>query len=355
MSEALRKAIDIVNHYLQDKDKGVNDVFKFVIDSFSLYLINAENENVVGFSEKILRDSIIDILTPDTTDNSSEPEVMAQIPVSSIEYDTPMQRKRRGSVTASGNPFAMLVDYPKPESVSLMLQEILANTRLVAGTMDAQQMKRLVSTMYMQNVKKGDRLISQGEYGKTMYLIESGEFQIMQNGRLKATLRKNSLFGEISLLYSCPRTASVVCTIDATVWVVTSDAYTAILMVDQRRNREFISKTLERSKTYMALSPEDKNKVLYQTHLMQFAKGDLIDVSDAGVFLVLSPEIPMSEEALESPKNNEVTHATLEEGWIIQKGAIVCGTCVSVLFVPDYIYPLIRDSSAFRTINQRAF
>lgn len=315
------KAADIIREYLKETPT-IQNPLKFASDAISLYLINAENQNAVGFSERILRETIADLLT----DSDETMEVMAQIPISPIEYDQPPQRKRRGSVSASGNPFAPLTEYEKPENVSNMLHEILANTRLIARTMDSEQMRRLVGTMFMEQVKKGETLIRQGEYGKTMYLVESGEFQILQDKKLRATLRANSLFGEISLLYSCPRTASVVCSIDATVWVVTSDAYAGILMADQRKSRELICEVLEENTKYALLSAEEKNRVLCLSHQINFCRGETIEISESGVFLVLTSE-----------------DSTFTRGSLLSNGT-TCSCDISVLFIPETIYSILEKA-----------
>lgn len=329
MVAGFRKAVEIISEYIEKEDEKINDTLKFVGDAISLYVINAENENIVGFSESMFRETIIDMLAEDEDTN---PDVITQMPADTVEYDITAQRKRRGSVSASGNPFAPLTEYPKSEAAADMLLSILANTRLIAQTMNMEQMKKLVTTMYVQSVKKGEELIRQGEYGKTMYLVESGEFQILYNGKLRATLRRNSLFGEIALLYSCPRTATVVCTIDAQVWVVNSDAYTAILMVEQRRDRELVCHELEKNRKYASLSPEVKNRILNSTHLMHFTRGVRVEVSDDGVFLVLETvSHPISH------KEAEKEYSDVQAGQIIHKGT-VCSTDVKLLFIPDAIY-----------------
>ncbi|EIJ87279.1 cAMP-dependent protein kinase regulator [Nematocida parisii] len=337
------KAADIISECIRDKKNQIENPLKFASDTLSLYVINAESENIIGFSESIFRDTIADLLS-----SEQEPEeisVMEQLPVSSLDYEAHRHRKRRGSVSASGNPYAPLTVHPKSESVSEMLLNILANTRLIARTMDMSQMKKLVSTMFVQHISKGERLIMQGEYGKTMYLVESGEFQILQDGKLKATLRQNSLFGEISLLYSCPRTASVICTIDATVWVVTSDAYSAILMVDQRRTRELVCSMLEKNKKYMSLPIEDKNRILYSSHLINYSKNEKIEVPESGVFMIVSKDAPESAEEENGFLTIEHISENLERGSIIYNGTI-CDSNMLVLFVPDMIYSMINENTA---------
>ncbi|HEX2090108.1 MAG TPA: cyclic nucleotide-binding domain-containing protein [Actinomycetota bacterium] len=59
-------------------------------------------------------------------------------------------------------------------------------------------------------VKPGEYLIEQGEIGDSFYAIGSGQADVFEDGDLKTTLGPGAFFGEIALLLSVPRTATVV-------------------------------------------------------------------------------------------------------------------------------------------------
>ena len=57
-----------------------------------------------------------------------------------------------------------------------------------------------------------------------LYVVKSGEFEVLER-RQGINMRVNSktkgdCFGEVSLMYSCPRSATVAATTNATVWVL---------------------------------------------------------------------------------------------------------------------------------------
>jgi CRP-like cAMP-binding protein len=58
-------------------------------------------------------------------------------------------------------------------------------------------------------VSAGSAVITQGEIGDRYYVIESGEADVLGDGRIVATLGPGEGFGEIALLRSTRRTATV--------------------------------------------------------------------------------------------------------------------------------------------------
>ena len=79
-------------------------------------------------------------------------------------------------------------------------------------------------------------MIQQGDTGSTaaqLYVVKSGKFEVLErrnNVMFKVnTKERGDCFGEISLMYNCPRSATVAATTDAVVWVLERETFKTIV------------------------------------------------------------------------------------------------------------------------------
>ncbi len=69
---------------------------------------------------------------------------------------------------------------------------------------------QLAGTIQLMPFNAGEDIVRKGDLGDEMYLVEQGMVQVVDNGKVLATLMPGDLFGEIALFLNVPRTASVV-------------------------------------------------------------------------------------------------------------------------------------------------
>ncbi|GFH53660.1 protein kinase A [Chaetoceros tenuissimus] len=120
-------------------------------------------------------------------------------------------------------------------------------------SMTPSQLREVHDVMQPVNVKKGDRVIKQGDEGDKFYIIEEGDFEVRVGGRdsyrnvitesersiagklvhtYHASKEKkvHPSFGELALLYSTPRAASITATTDAKLWSLDRKVLKAIML-----------------------------------------------------------------------------------------------------------------------------
>lgn len=79
------------------------------------------------------------------------------------------------------------------------------------------------------HVQAGRTIISQGDLGQEFALIVSGEAQVIKDGTVVATIGPGTYFGEVALLDSVPRTASVVAATDMVLEVLDRRGFNTLL------------------------------------------------------------------------------------------------------------------------------
>jgi len=123
----------------------------------------------------------------------------------------------------------------KEQTVALIMNGIKDNV-LFSDMLPAHKAK-VVAEMYRTEVKSGTSVITQGERGDHLYVVETGEFHIFVNKVHVATRKSGSVFGELALMYNAPRAATVTAAADSVVWIV--DRYTFRRIVTDAQNKTF--------------------------------------------------------------------------------------------------------------------
>jgi CRP-like cAMP-binding protein len=80
---------------------------------------------------------------------------------------------------------------------------------LFAPLSDA-ELDSLAEVVNEVEVEQGAALAWEGDFGHALFAVEDGEAEVLQGGATIATLRRGDVFGEIAVLSSGRRTASVV-------------------------------------------------------------------------------------------------------------------------------------------------
>jgi CRP-like cAMP-binding protein len=95
--------------------------------------------------------------------------------------------------------------------------------------LSARELRSIARLMTRLEVRAGRTLVREGTVGREFFVIIDGEAEVTRNGRRINHLGPGATFGEIALLDTSPRVATVTALTDMTVEVLTRSEFADLL------------------------------------------------------------------------------------------------------------------------------
>ncbi len=124
--------------------------------------------------------------------------------------------------------------------------QALHNAELFSAMPD-DELPHVAQIAHEMTVGAGERFIRQGEIGDCLYLIVSGEAQVVLDGAGEIARRSaNSLIGELAILWRQPRSANCVAATDLTLLKIDHNDFWAMMEAHPRLVRRAIDVLMKR-------------------------------------------------------------------------------------------------------------
>mmetsp|Transcript_14227 Transcript_14227/g.21889 ORF Transcript_14227/g.21889 Transcript_14227/m.21889 type:complete len:1025 (-) Transcript_14227:284-3358(-) len=151
------------------------------------------------------------------------------------------------------------------------------------------QREMIFGVMEPINVKKGDWIIKQGEFGDRFYVVDSGRFEVRIANEDKSVDNNNGgnlvhvyvgdgmahpSFGELALMYSAPRAASIIAQTDGKLWALHRVVFKKILA--EKSDRQGLRRVLRKVCARNGLRSDLIGKVAELVKEVTFEEGDVI-------------------------------------------------------------------------------
>ena len=104
----------------------------------------------------------------------------------------------------------------------------LRNVPLFAGC-TRRELERIARSGDEITMTEGSLVVDQGQTGREAFVVLDGAVSVKRNGRKVATLGPGAIVGELSLLDHGPRTATVTCETECTIFVISQRHFLAVL------------------------------------------------------------------------------------------------------------------------------
>ena len=173
------------------------------------------------------------------------------VDVTSGGNDANQKKGRRGQIFNKPDEIANngeLEVHEKSDSSRAFLLSTLRDHYLFEDV-SIKDMEKIIDCMIPMTVLKDKFIIKQDEPGDLFFCLESGSADVIMDsiGNV-ATYERGGCFGELALIYNCPRAASVVATEVCTLWALGLHAFRSILVgnsqAETSTRTEFLKKCL---------------------------------------------------------------------------------------------------------------
>jgi CRP-like cAMP-binding protein len=134
---------------------------------------------------------------------------------------------------------------PKPESVKRLIHDAIA-ANILFKACSSEELTELVEVFAPSEASAGSTIIRQGDEGDAFYVMERGTVDVYEGDTHKATLYSGTSFGEIALLYGCPRSATLRTRYFCKLWSISRSAFRAITSQFKQRRMEAKVKFLKK-------------------------------------------------------------------------------------------------------------
>uniref|UniRef100_A0A7S3R8L1 cGMP-dependent protein kinase n=1 Tax=Dunaliella tertiolecta TaxID=3047 RepID=A0A7S3R8L1_DUNTE len=160
---------------------------------------------------------------------------------------------------------------------------------LIFNRLDPQLQRRIVQEMYERKVGAGEILMKEGDTGLAateLFVVKSGKFEVLQR-RQGQNVRVNmkdrcDCFGEISLMYDSPRSATVAATTDAVVWVLDRAVFRHFVREIQETQVSQIELFLNSVPILSPLTKEERMRIVDALEEATYPKGTKVIVEGEG-------------------------------------------------------------------------
>lgn len=141
-------------------------------------------------------------------------------------------------------------------------------------------MQTIILAMKEERFAKGDKVIKEGDDGDFLFVIEEGQFdciKLIDNvEKVVKTCEPGDVFGELALLYNCPRAASVVGKGDSVCWKLDAECFNNIVKEAAMKRREKYDSFLKSVALIQSLDAYQRSQVADALVPETYKRGDVI-------------------------------------------------------------------------------
>jgi cGMP-dependent protein kinase len=171
------------------------------------------------------------------------------------------------------------------------------------------KLEQVIQSMEKETFEVDQRIITEGESGDRLYVVESGELEVTINGEVIRKMTKGALVGELALLYDAPRSATIRCVTAVVVWSLRREHFKRIQAASASEAYNERARWLISCPELAVLSALDLSRLVGTLRMHQYMEGDylyseneltneciLIEKGTASVYMGTDPKSVKDQE-----------------------------------------------------------
>jgi CRP-like cAMP-binding protein len=191
----------------------------------------------------------------------------------------PGQAKRRQQIlgeTLDAEAAVTRVDVVlKSENTKFTLLTVLKRHFLFSQLRDY-ELEDVIDVMQAQYVSEGDVIIQQGDHGELFYILEEGTCQILIDGESLGMIESGSSFGDLALMYNCPRAATIIAVTDCTLWTLDRVFFRQAMVTSSSNQNVQLSQFLSKISLFASLGVQQLNQLARSLTKQSYEDGQYI-------------------------------------------------------------------------------
>lgn len=196
-----------------------------------------------------------------------------------------VQKKKRENISSLPidlNAAYETPKYPKSDAAVQFIDAALEDNFIFASLSD-QERRLLIDAMMMEAVPAGTVIIKQGETGDYFYVVEEGHVSFAVDNQHVGSTGRGGSFGELALLYNCPRAATCLANTACRLWKVDQKTFRYMLANNTNTQQKDINDVLRKVPFLAELDDRDLLRISDALTIVTFADGErIITKGDVG-------------------------------------------------------------------------
>jgi len=169
--------------------------------------------------------------------------------------------------------------HPKQEDQKERLKQTLAKSFMFAN-LEAKDMDTIIMAMEEVVMDADQRVIQEGDDGDFLFVVETGSLDCVKTAdgaeQVVKTCDPGDVFGELALLYNCPRAASVVARQRCVCWQLDRATFSHIVKDAAVRRRERYDGFLKSVALLSSLGSYERSQIADALVAETFRQGDVV-------------------------------------------------------------------------------